>query len=113
MKISAPAGGEVKSFRLTVQLPPPWHCAQPACKNRLRPAIRSPAAAPPGKPATGPLGVRTALRTHSRNAVNAGTLFALPGRVTVTCARSALARAKALSTLGATFRSPLSPINKP
>jgi UDP-N-acetyl-D-glucosamine dehydrogenase len=30
-----------------------------------------------GKPAIGPLGVRTALRTHSRKAVRAGTLFGL------------------------------------
>src|SRR2546427_170621 len=83
VKISEPAGGEGKSFLLTVQLPPPWHWAQPACRNRVRPAIRSAAAGPPGSPASGALGVRTALRTHSRSAVRAGTGLVLPGNVTL------------------------------
>ena len=69
----------------------------------------------PGKKgnASGELGVRTALRTHSRNAVRAGTLFALPGSVTVTCARFALGSANALTALGATLRSPASPMSRP
>jgi len=46
-------------------------------------------------------------------AVSAGTLLALPGSVTVTWARFALGRAKALTALGATFRSPASPMSRP
>ena len=86
MKISDLAGGEVKSFRLIVQLRPPWQLAQPAVRNSWRPALMSVMEGAPGKKgrANGELGVRTALRTHSRRAVRAGTLLALPGRVTVT-----------------------------
>src|SRR6266511_441958 len=109
----APAGGEVKFFTLTVQLSPPWQLAQPAWRKRLRPCARSLADGPLGRSSNGELGVRTAKRTHSRSAVNAGTLVVLPGNVTVTCGRSALARAKALTTLGAALRSPLSPMSRP
>src|SRR5262245_46465762 len=61
----------------------------------------------------GELGVRIALRTHSRRAVRAATLLVLPGRVTVTCCRVALDWAKATIFVGAMFKSPLSPIIKP
>src|SRR6266550_6372044 len=61
----------------------------------------------------GELGVRTALRTHSRNAVRAGTLLALPGKVTVTCGRFALGTVKAFTVPGATLRSPVSPTSRP
>ena len=37
----------------------------------------------------------------------------LPGSVTVTCGRSAFARPKGLTTLGATLRSPASPMSWP
>ena len=48
-----------------------------------------------------------AARTHSRSAVIAAT------PPTVTCARSAFGLAKALSTHGGVFTSPLSPISSP
>src|SRR5262245_53800360 len=84
VKISPFAGGEVKSFKLVVQFGPPWQFAQPAWVNNMRPIAMSDADAPFGRPASGAFGVRTAKRTHSRKAVRAGTLFALPGRVTLT-----------------------------
>src|ERR1051325_9228349 len=112
---SAPDGGDVKSFTLTVQLRPPWQLAQPALKNNWRPALMSADDGAPGshEKGSGELGVRTALRTHSRNAVSAGTLFVLPGNVTVTCGRLAFARAKAFTALGATFRSAPSLMSRP
>src|SRR5258705_13415176 len=61
----------------------------------------------------GELGVRMALRTHSRRAVSAGTLLVLLGSVTVTCCRVALLWAKPTMLVGAMFRSPLSPIINP
>src|SRR5882672_7440728 len=69
VKISVLAGGEVKSFRLAVQLSPPWQLEQLAEMKSERPARISAAEAALGKPATGAFGVRTALRTHSRKAV--------------------------------------------
>src|SRR6266567_4366197 len=68
VKISGPAGGEVKSFTLTVQLRPPWQFAQPAFKKSERPLAMSAGTGAPGAQPTGngALGVRTALRTHSR-----------------------------------------------
>src|SRR5436309_11852816 len=50
---SAPAGGEVKSFTLTVQLMPPWQLAQPALKNRLRPWAMSEVEGAPGSQGNG------------------------------------------------------------
>src|SRR5204862_6528417 len=84
VKPSPAEGGDVKSFTLTVQLRPPWQLAQPARRKSERPAAMSANDGAPGTPppGSGEFGVRTALRTHSRNAVSAGTLFALPGRVT-------------------------------
>src|ERR1041385_5814098 len=82
VKISEPAGGEVKSFRLTVQLLPPWQFMQPALEKRVRPRLMSDADGAFGRPGMGALGGRRALRTHSRRAVRAGTLLALPGSVT-------------------------------
>src|SRR5205085_240307 len=105
VKMSAAAGGDVKSLRLTVQLGPPWQLAQPACRNRPRPAATSAAEEPLGRLDDGALGVRTAKRTHSRKAVNAGTFVLLPGKVTVTWGRFALGNANALIALGATLRS--------
>src|SRR5437867_286099 len=78
VKISEEAGGEVKSFKLAVQLSPPWQLEQPAWTNRLRPEAISDGEGAFGSPAMGAFGVRTALRTHSRKAVKAGTLLALP-----------------------------------
>src|SRR5437867_12121787 len=96
--------GEVKSFRLRVQFSPPWHREQ-LCAKSVRPVAMSAGAGAFGKSGNGPLGVRTALRTHSRSAVNAGTLLALPGKVTVSCGRLALGVVNALTTPGATLRS--------
>src|SRR5882724_4167323 len=104
VKISEAAGGGVKSLKLTVQLSPPWQVAQPALINRDRPAAMFEGEGALGRPGTGELGVRTALRTHSRKAVKAGTLLTLPGRVTESWARPALGKAKALTALGATLR---------
>src|SRR5436190_23599915 len=81
--------------------------------NKARPIARSAIDGAFGKPATGVLGVRTALRTHSRSAVSAGTVFELPGNVTVTWSRLALGNAKALRPLGATLRSPPGPMSNP
>ena len=103
----------MKSFKLAVQLSPPWQLEQLAEMKSERPARISAAEAALGKPATGAFGVRTALRTHSRKAVKAGTLLALPGKVTVTCGRFALGTVKALTMPGATFRSPVSPMSRP
>src|SRR6185295_7162156 len=68
VKSSAPAGGEVKSFRLTVQSRPPWQLAHPAFRKRVRPCATVEGTGALGRPAfvNGALGVRTALRTHSR-----------------------------------------------
>src|SRR5262249_55407226 len=90
VKISELAGGEVKSLKLIVQLFPPWQLAQPAFEKSVGPAAMSDVDGALGRPGIGPFGVRTAFRTHSRKAGKAGTLLALPGRVTVTCCRLAL-----------------------
>ena len=108
----APLGDEVGRRRrrgevltvLSVHLPPTW---QPP--HRLGEQVRGPVltcvdGSTPGRLAvlrSGPLGVRTARRTHSRSAVSAGTWVVLPGSVTVTCARSAFGRAKLLMVHGA------------
>src|SRR5207249_11149142 len=70
----------------------------------------------PGKKgnASGELGVRTALRTHSRRAVSAGTLLVWPGRVTVACCRPAFVLViKGLISQGGKLGSPLSPMSSP
>ena len=116
VKISAAAGGEVKSLRLSVNVEPKWQLAQPAAWNRSRPVAIVAAETPrPGRRlvVNGACGVRTANRTHSRMAVRAGTATVLPGSVTVHCGRSALGLAKALSTHGASVAEPLSPSSSP
>src|SRR5207244_1848362 len=62
---------------------------------------------------TGPLGVRTAARTHSRSAVSAGTSTPLPGSVIVSCGRPALGLANALIVHGGVLTSPLSAMSSP
>src|SRR6266581_5712228 len=57
VKISEPAGGEVKSFKLTVQLSPPWQLEQLAWIKRERPEAISAGEGALGKPATGAFGV--------------------------------------------------------
>ncbi len=108
VKISAAAGGEMKSFVLMVHLPPLWHVAQPASAKSSRPSSTSSA-----EVTFGPLGVRMARRTHSLSAVKAGTWVWLPGRVTVTCWRFALGSANALSTQGPVLMSPVSLMSRP
>src|SRR5207249_5389033 len=87
----------------------------PALRNNRRPWLMSASEGAPGNHArgSGEFGVRTALRTHSRRAVKAGTLLVLPGSVTVTWARLALGKANGLTALGAMLRSPLSPMSRP
>src|SRR3954469_22224723 len=92
--ISAAAGGDAKSLRLSVSLAPRWQLAQPASLNSWRPWLIAPALAP-----SGGVGVRTAERTHSRSAVSAG-IAPPPGSVTISWLRSALGLAKALTTHG-------------
>ena len=113
--ISAAAGGELKSLMLVVNRSPPWQLWQFCCSNSWRPAAMS-ARVGPGRSrvrGSGPFGVRTAARTHSRIAVMAGTAVLLPGSVTVTCWRSALALASELTTHGGELMSPLSPMISP
>src|SRR4051794_34140911 len=62
----------------------------------------------------GECGVRTARRIHSRRADSAGTAVLLPGSVTVTCGRSALAfAANELMMQGGSLMLPLSEIIRP
>src|SRR5436853_128081 len=63
--MAALVGGEVKSFKLTVQFCPPWQREQLAWAKSVRPAAISAGTGALGKPAIGALGVRTAKRTHS------------------------------------------------
>ena len=63
---------------------------------------------------SGPFGVRTAARTHSRSAVIAGMAVPLPGSVSVTWRRSALALAASeLTTHGGVLMLPSSPMIRP
>src|ERR671932_1631200 len=78
VKISVAGGGEVKSLVLIVHLPPTWQFVQPACWNSVRPCATRLLVR---RLASGPLGVRTAKRTHSFKAVSAGTAMLLPGSV--------------------------------
>src|SRR5919202_1108196 len=109
--MSVAAGGEVKSLIDEVQSEPPWHVAQPCCSKRRRPAATSAALSPPrsDRRDDGPLGVRTAKRTHWLSASSAGIATPEPGSVIVSCARPAFGLANAFSTHGGLLMSPLSP----
>src|SRR5688500_3100515 len=92
--ICVPAGGEPKSLKLLVHLPPPWQVWQPALKNKTRPSrtafgSRPMELLPAGSSdvVSAPLGVRTPNRTHSFIASSAGQGLVLPGSVTVSCGR--------------------------
>src|ERR671922_832973 len=95
----------------------PWQAAQPAWVKSASPARTCAGLrrlAPSALLVKGPSGVRTALRTHSRIAVAAGTAVLLPGSVTVTFGRPAFAFAGiALRTHGAKLMLPLSPMINP
>src|SRR5262245_57825954 len=108
VKISATLGVDTKSLMLDVHSSPPWQVAHPATLNRTRPAMACASGTPPCTSASvkAPLGVRIANCTHSFNAVSAGTLTLLPGKVTVSCSRLAFGGINWATTHGGLFGFP-------
>src|SRR3954468_4841175 len=104
--ISAAAGGDVKSLRLSVSLPPRWQGGQPPSRDSWRPCATALASW-----RSGAAGVRIAERTHSRSAVIAG-IGPPPGSGAGGCGRAALGLANALTTHGPRPGS-LSPVISP